>query len=106
MTDLEAKIAALEAQVAELTKDKAEWEKRAIAWFLQSQFIKKAGDALAVRKDNDLVSKGLYCRHCIEKDGRFTLLPLEWDEIPGATSSPRSFQCPIGHRLLSIRWEN
>lgn len=106
MTDLEARMTALEAQVADLMKDKAKQKKKALALFLQSEFIKNAGDAFAVLDDSEFASKGMYCRHCIENDDLFTLLPLEWDEIPSIDSSPRTSQCPFCDRLLRLQWEN
>lgn len=107
MADLESdKVTALKAQVAKLTKEKAEWKAKALTLFLHSDSVKPAGDALAIFDDSEFAPKGMYCRYCLENEGRFTILPLEWGEIPRAESLPRSYQCPFGHRILSIRWEN
>ena len=108
MSTTEARLVALETQVAELMRDKVLRDKVALTKFLESNATEPAGDAFVILRENPFAAKGAYCVTCWSEKSELSFLDLSLDEIPSALSAgaSRSIQCPGCQRILNIQWEN
>ena len=101
---LEARVAELEKQVAELMKMKRRLDNADIEKELRA--AEGATDALLVERENEFIPKGLYCRNCWSTRHRLTALDLGPNRIPGYDRDPLRHCCPGCGKVLSIQFPN
>ncbi len=99
---LEARVAALEEQVAELMKMKRRFDREDIAKHLRGESYIQ--DAYIVEYDNPFVAKGVYCPNCWDNHDKLTSIDMGEYGVPRYDQAPANRICPCCSKNLSIRF--